>query len=100
LNRKIYFHEAAVEEADVAFTWYYVRSPKAAQGFLEEMARILEEMSHSPQLSVPYQSGTKRAIFRRYPYSIIFIPRSERIDVLAIAHAKRRPGYWRKRQMP
>ncbi len=33
----------------------------------------------------------------RFPYSIIFRVDSDRIYVIAVAHAKRRPGYWKDR---
>ena len=32
------------------------------------------------------------------PYSVIFRIKIDTIEIIAIAHAKRRPGYWRRRE--
>ena len=39
----------------------------------------------------------RRALLTRFPYAIVFLIMSEEIRVLAVAHAKRRPGYWLNR---
>jgi hypothetical protein len=41
--------------------------------------------------------GVRRLVLRRFPYSIVFIPRDSAITILAFAHHSRRPGYWRSR---
>jgi toxin ParE1/3/4 len=39
----------------------------------------------------------RRALLARFPYAIVFLVRPEEVRVLAVAHAKRRPGYWLSR---
>lgn len=34
---------------------------------------------------------------RRFPYAVIYVVRSECVLVVAVQHAKRRPGYWKRR---
>jgi toxin ParE1/3/4 len=34
---------------------------------------------------------------RRFPYLVMYVVDHESIEVAAIAHAKRSPGYWRNR---
>ena len=41
--------------------------------------------------------GIRRIFVDRFPYSIVFVQRDDEIEVLAFAHRKRRPGYWRNR---
>ncbi|MCP4594404.1 MAG: hypothetical protein GY842_27045 [bacterium] len=36
----------------------------------------------------------RRASLSRFPYALVFIELDEEIRVLAVAHDKRRPGYW------
>ena len=38
--------------------------------------------------------GITRARLPRFPYAVIFMDLGTEIRVLAVAHAKRRPGYW------
>ncbi|WP_437690624.1 hypothetical protein [Sorangium sp. So ce176] len=41
--------------------------------------------------------GTRRVRLTRFPYLVVYRDEPTRILVVAIAHAKQRPGYWRKR---
>ncbi len=34
---------------------------------------------------------------RRFPFRLIFIELETRLQVIALAHDRRRPGYWRRR---
>jgi len=34
---------------------------------------------------------------RRFPYRVVYVVLADTIDVIAVAHAKRRPGDWRRR---
>ena len=42
-------------------------------------------------------SGTRRVVLRRFPYSIVFFDWLDEIYIVAIARAKRHPGYWKGR---
>lgn len=36
----------------------------------------------------------RRALLPRFPYAVVFIDLGAEIRILALAHAKRQPGYW------
>jgi hypothetical protein len=36
-------------------------------------------------------------VLAKFPYSVIYKEKDEVILIVAVAHAKRRPGYWRGR---
>jgi len=36
----------------------------------------------------------RRRVLRRFPYSIVFLLEPAEIVIVAVAHHKRRPGYW------
>jgi hypothetical protein len=44
--------------------------------------------------------GCRKVLVKKYPYSLIFQWRSGSITIVAVAHAKRRPSYWRGRATP
>jgi plasmid stabilization system protein ParE len=46
---------------------------------------------------VRLEGNIRRALLKTYPYAVVFREGEEEILILAIAHGKRRPGYWRKR---
>jgi plasmid stabilization system protein ParE len=90
-------HSQAQEEINEAFDWYFKRSLEAAKGFLGEVGRCLARIASGPRLYPLFTKGTRRAVMRDFPYSVIFREKDEAILIIAVAHAKRRPGYWRRR---
>ena len=93
----IEFHPDASEEADEARKWYAERSPVAALSFLAELNCAIERVAENPETWPEYESGTRRYVFQRFPYSLIYRCVKARIQVIAVAHAKRRPGYSKDR---
>jgi toxin ParE1/3/4 len=90
-------HPEAVAEARAATQWYRERSPSAANAFLAEMDRAIEKIAENPETWPRYVGGTQRFLMRRFPFSVVFRLTSNRIEVVAIAHGRRRPGYWKGR---
>jgi toxin ParE1/3/4 len=89
----------AVDELAEAAVWYRSRRPGLELEFLVEVERILPMIGDSPAsfprlLDLPVDLVIRRALLPRFPYAVIFMDLQTEIRVLAIAHAKRRPGYW------
>ena len=91
------YHPEASEEIDEAYNWYAMRSVRAADGFYEELFPAIGRVHQQPGLFPPYLQGTQRAVLDRYPFSVIFRNLPSEIQIVAVAHAKRRPGYWTNR---
>lgn len=87
----------AIAEARAAFLWYRERSTAAAKRFRDELDRAIEAIGSSPETWPAYREGTRRYLFRRFPFFVVYRVEGEEIHVLAIAHAHRRPGYWKDR---
>ena len=89
----------AVDELAEAAVWYRARRPGLELEFLAEVERILPVIRDSPAsfprlLDLPVDLVIRRALLPRFPYAVIFMDLQTEIRVLAVAHAKRRPGYW------
>jgi len=97
IQRDLGFHPAAIDEAAAAAAWYRDRGSSAKEAFLTEIDRAVERIAETPERWPQYLQSTRRFLLHRFPYSIVFRFDSERILVLAGAHARRRPGYWRHR---
>lgn len=89
--------ETALEEAEAAAEWYAVRSETAALAFSEELDAAEEAFARSPEAWPRFEGGTRRYLLRRFPFSVIYRIEAHRILIVAVAHAHRRPGYWRIR---
>jgi plasmid stabilization system protein ParE len=96
-RKRIRIQSQAQEEINEAFDWYFKRSPEAADAFLTEIGASLAQIVSRPQLYPAYTKNTRRLILANFPYSVIFQEKDDVILVVAVAHAKRRPGYWRGR---
>jgi plasmid stabilization system protein ParE len=91
-------HEEAAAEYDAAFDWYLQRSPDAAQKLDAEFERALAEIAQAPQrwASGPYHA--RRFLLRKFPFLLIYRERSGGdIQIVAVAHTSRKPGYWKER---
>lgn len=80
-----------------AFEWYAERSVAAAEGFREELRHAVEMVSTAPGRWPRFSGRTRRYVFPRFPYSLVYRMFVNDVEVVAVAHGKRRPGYWRSR---
>lgn len=95
--KPIEFHPSAIEEAREARQWYLARSERAAVRFMQSLDEAITRVSENPNRYPIYKFGTRRVLLRGFPIILYFRERGDTIQVIAVAHAKRRPGYWRSR---
>lgn len=94
---RIEFLEEADQELDDAIAWYANRSSKAPIAFSQRLLMALDWIGQHPELCPITFDGCRYRKIQKFPYLVIFEQRGQRIVVIAIAHGKRRPGYWRQR---
>jgi plasmid stabilization system protein ParE len=97
ISKKVEFHEAASLEFEAAFEWYLERSEPVASRFADELNRAVSEISESPQRWSLGVHGTRRCLLRRFPFAVVYRELPSIVQVLAVAHGHRRPGYWKQR---
>jgi plasmid stabilization system protein ParE len=93
----IQFHPEAERELLEARTWYRERSEVASQAFILQIDRALAAIAAAPDRWPPRQRNERRVVLPRFPYSILYRIRNDEIFIVAVAHDRRRPGYWRHR---
>jgi len=72
--------------------------PRPRTGFGRNWGgRAIAAIGTSPRTWPRYGSRARRYVFPRYPFSLVYILRGEDIEIVAVAHGRRRPGYWRSR---
>lgn len=94
---RVSFHPAAADEVDRAQAWYEERSVFAATGFLQELTRAVRRIRAGPERHPPAEYGTRRILLEQYPFSVFYLVRRDEVFIIAVAHHKRRPGYWSDR---
>jgi plasmid stabilization system protein ParE len=96
-HRKIEFHPAALAEAEAARYWYAERSPSVARAFIAELAKAVDQVAAAPSRWPQFTGDTRRYVFPRFPFSLVYRFSGTTLQIIAVAHAKRRPGYWQER---
>lgn len=89
-------------EADLrdAAEFYRVRAGNSlSQSLLAEFEQSVIILLQHPGLGSPWRGpGRRRYLMKRFPYSLIYTFYGEEVQILAVAHHSRRPGYWRGRK--
>jgi len=95
----IRFHPAARKEIQQAFDWYRQEaSPLVATGFLDDFEQTLALLKRHPEIGETGNSQTRRLVFQRYPYTVVYRLAGETLEIVAIAHHSRKPEYWARRR--
>jgi plasmid stabilization system protein ParE len=87
----------AEAELQDAAAWYDERSPGLGLGFILAVRKKSEELLEAPQ-RWPFAAGSRRVLMGRFPYALVYREISaEEIEIVAVAHLKRRAAYWARR---
>lgn len=87
----------AEEEMVEASLFYEMQSEGLGQGFLDDVQRTIDLIREYPDLGHPVSNDLRQLALNRFPFSLIYSEVEKTIVVFAVAHHKRRPGYWRDR---
>ena len=90
-------HPLAEDEAKSAHPWYADRSIAAADEFLKELDAAMAAIANAPDRWPRIHNRYRRFLLHKFPFSIVYIQRQSFVEVIAVAHHRRRPGYWKRR---
>lgn len=89
--------DAAEAEFYEIVKYYKKFDHSLSSDFIQEFDRAVKRLLDFPQAGSPYLHGTKRIIFKRFPYSIVYkIYRNKVIVAHAVMHIKKDPDYWKE----
>ena len=90
---------AARDDLAAAARWYETQEPGLGRQFLAEVRLILQRIRSNPAAYPVSYRGTCRALIRRFPYGVIYLPVPDQsyIVVLAVLYCGRNPNLWRQR---
>lgn len=92
-------HPEAESDLREAAEFYRERAGDTfVRAFFGEFERSMTLLLDHPLLGALWVHGKRRLVMRHFPYSIIYTIAAREIQVLAVAHQRRRAGYWRKRR--
>ena len=94
----IRFRPAAARELTADVRYYNKHYAGRGDRFAAAVERALFAIVESPGgFPILYEPDIRSAKVERFPYRIVYVVMGDDIDVIAVAHAKRRPAYWQRR---
>lgn len=94
----VVFHELAETELNEAAAYYAHARPGLGEAFVSEVQQAVEALVAAPFLGAPVEKDVRWWLVGRFPYSLLYRVCDDHVRILAIAHQKRRPFYWRGRE--
>jgi len=95
---KLVIVPAAIAELQDASDFYAQKANRdLGLAFVAEFERSAQRVLENPMLGAVFRGSRRRYLLRRFPYSIIYQVAGEEVRVVAVAHHRRRPGYWSNR---
>ena len=95
------FDRLADRETREALRWYERRRAGLGGGFVVEVDRAVTRIAAAPERGQVIGGRFRCVRLRRFPYRLIYeILDAANVLVVAVAHQRRRPGYWSRRSAP
>jgi hypothetical protein len=94
---QIIFHPDAKDELFSTISYYNEQINGLGLEFLEEISRSINIINVNPKRWSILKLHVRKYIVQRFPFSIFYICNRSTIYIVAIAHNKRKPYYWKNR---
>lgn len=91
---RVVFARRARSDAQRALAFYERVSPRLADQFGGRLDEAIARILADPQAWPPYLRGTRRCLLTQFPHAVVYRPLPDRVEVVAVVHTSRRPGYW------
>ena len=89
------FHPEAEAEHLETVVYYETRQAGLGSHYLAAFEQVLDGIvANAQRYRIVQEPNIRRAPMRRFPFSVIYREAGERIEILAVAHHRRRPAYW------
>ena len=92
------FHPAAAEELSAAVLMYEGLSKGLGADLNTEVKRLATLLCSTPRIGEPLDPRHRRFPLQRFPFGLIYRSDGELLRIVAVAHRRRRPGYWQERK--
>ncbi len=105
MSRRALFGPDASAELREAARWYEQRHTGLGARFVVEVDVAVRSAARWPHSGAPVPGVREELQLRRlrvgrFPYHVVYLLADDVIHVLAVAHDRRRPGYWASRVEP
>ena len=99
MRRGVQVSGPASDELTDAIRWYEAQKPGLGAELFDAVTATIEGIERQLEIGTAAYPDpqTRRVLVSRFPYQVVYRLAEDQIEVVAIAHLKRRPGYWKHR---
>ena len=91
------FHLEAESELIDAARYYADQADGLGEDFLAAVQGVVRRIGELPESGRPFGHRLRRLLVPGFPYAVIYRPEADGLLVVAVAHVRRRPGFWQRR---
>jgi toxin ParE1/3/4 len=91
------FHPEAAIEFEEAVRYYMGRGDKLSDRFAASVRATIERILANPERWRALDDDVRRCLVRVFPYAVIYTLEHDYVLIVAVAHSRREPGYWKRR---
>ncbi len=102
MKQTVIIEPEAEEELLAAIDWYEEHRRGLGKELFRAVEKTIDQLGSPVDRSLPFPGvasdlGVRRILVNKFPFAVVFMKLKHETRILAIAHLKKRPGYWRYR---
>jgi len=98
--KPIGFHPGARKELVESARYYEAQTSGLARRFLTAVREAINRIRSFPLSGRVLEDDIRQCRVSRFPYGLIYRPKEDGLEIIAVMHLHRRPGYWKSRTAP
>lgn len=95
---RTFWQQDAAKELAAEITWLNGQSAGLGNRLLDDVVLALRTIEEFPQLGAHRSHGCRRFLLVNFPFDLVYSLSEDRISIVALAHHRRKPGYWKDRR--
>ena len=92
------FHPEARDDFYNAVEWYDRERLGLGANFSRAVEDAVKRAAEAPDHGALMGTELRRVLVDVFPYAVVYAAESTRLFIVAVAHFRRRPGYWKHRR--
>jgi toxin ParE1/3/4 len=97
MTRRLVIQPQAEMDLADAVMWYEDQRPGLGNQLLDEIELVMDRIRRSPLQFPEVGNRVRRALLRRFPYSVYFRLSDEAVEIVGVLHHHRDPRTWQRR---
>lgn len=95
--KQVRFLDPAEAEIDEAVAYFDQQLQGLGDRFQREIERTVAVITQHPDIGSPVTRRIRKFRVRKFKYNVVYVADRDELVIIAVAHYKKRPRYWRRR---